>query len=160
MSINRIFPIIAVAAAMTSTAGLCAGKHVHAQAIKAPHGGEVLELDTDEYHAELRLNEKTHLITIYVLDGKAKQEVPISAPYLVVNVSSGDGTTEFRLVPIYREAKREGPTPFFAIKSDSLMKLLHTAGVNPQLTINMGEKVCVAQIAHRHVRGDAAALQK
>jgi hypothetical protein len=51
----------------------------------------------EEYHAELVHDEATHRVTVYILDGAAKKNVPISQPELVINMVSGGAPQQFKL---------------------------------------------------------------
>jgi hypothetical protein len=160
MRICRYLLAIALVVAAASNPKLCPAGHVHSHSIKAPHGGELLELGGDEYHAELCVDEKKSVITVYILDGEAKQEAPIAAPYLNVNAKTGGKPVQFRLAPVRPEGQGDGPTACFAIKSEKLMKLLHTPGANPRLAMRIGKKAYVARIAHSHSHGHGETVQK
>ena len=65
----------------SSTPG--ASEHAHASA--GPHGGSLIELGEEEYHAELVHDEATGTVTVYFLDSAAKAAVPIDATEVVIN---------------------------------------------------------------------------
>ncbi len=48
----------------------------HDHAAPGPHGGHLVVLGEEEYHAELTHDEATHTVAVYLLDGTAK--VPVS----------------------------------------------------------------------------------
>lgn len=160
MRLCRLLMNIALLTAVAATPKFCSAEHSHDHAIEAPHGGEILELGADEYHAELCVDEKEDVVTVYILDGSAKEEVPITAPFLMVNVKSAGKPVQFRLTPIRAEGQTEGPTACYALKSGSLMKLLHTSGANPRLAMRIGKKAYVARIAHSHNHAHEHAVQK
>ena len=81
---------------------------------EGPHGGHLIELGNEEYHAELLHDESTHRVTIHLLDGAGKE--PVAAPlqeitmqllrdgqfvqYTLTAVPSqgGDGASQFEVV--------------------------------------------------------------
>ncbi len=53
---------------------------------EGPHGGHLIELGDEEYHAELLHNEKKHTVTVYLLDGPAKQAVAIPTTEITIQL--------------------------------------------------------------------------
>lgn len=45
---------------------------------EGPHGGHLIELGDEKYHAELLHDEKTHAVTVHLLDAAGKE--PVAAP--------------------------------------------------------------------------------
>jgi hypothetical protein len=129
--------------------------HSHQHAALGPHGGAVLEMGADEYHAELVVNEKGNVFTVFILDGQAKREVPIEAPYLNVNLKVGDKPAQYRLLPVRPDGQASGLTACYSIKSESLIRSLHSHDANPRLTVRIGEKSYVARIVHSHDHNEA-----
>ena len=52
------------------------GHHDHDHAVPGPHGGHLIELGEEAYHAELTHDDPTHKVTIYLLDGAARATPP------------------------------------------------------------------------------------
>src|SRR4051794_27689936 len=102
--------------------------HTHPSA--GPHGGEILELGDEEYHAELLLDEKHDKVTVYVLDGTAKQDVAIQSKFLNVNVKSAGRPLQFKLPAVPTKGQPEGRTSCFSLKDAKLMTALHEHGSN------------------------------
>src|SRR3954447_6501560 len=61
----------------------------HDHAHHGPHHGHLMELGAEEYHAEWTHNESGK-ITVYILDGEAKKEVPIEADEIAIDVKLGN----------------------------------------------------------------------
>ena len=55
-----------------------AGDQDHGHPTEGPHGGYLIELGSEEYHAELLHDDKTGTVTVYLLDGPAKEPVAIA----------------------------------------------------------------------------------
>jgi hypothetical protein len=79
--------------------------HDHDHAAAGPHGGHIIELGEEAFHAELKHDDPTHKVTIYLLDSDAKAMPPAAElpadlkatvmiqgkPYDVTLTKSADG---------------------------------------------------------------------
>ncbi len=74
-----------------------AGHAGHDHPSEGPHGGELIDLGKEEYHAELVHDDATHTITIYVLDGSAKVAMPIEATEMALNLLVDGKPQQFKL---------------------------------------------------------------
>lgn len=63
------------------------GEHAHVH--KGPHGGKIMEIGEEEYHAEW-LQDETGKVTFYILDAAGTKEVPIAADEITIEVKIGD----------------------------------------------------------------------
>ena len=85
--------------------------HVHPTA--GPHGGHLIELGNEQYHAELLHDGDTHTVTVHLLDSAGRQPVAADQPQITLQVfqdgqfvdytlkAAGDkaaGTSEFQVV--------------------------------------------------------------
>jgi hypothetical protein len=77
--------------------------HVHAHPTEGPHHGALIELGREDYHAELVHDDATNTVTIYMLDGAAKDAVAIDAKQLTVNLLVG-GKPQWRGLGLYDRA--------------------------------------------------------
>ena len=68
----------------------------HAHPEHGPHEGMLIELGKEEYHAELVHDDAAGTVTIYLLDGSAKNAVPITPEEVVINLKH-DGTLAIQL---------------------------------------------------------------
>ena len=57
--------------------------HPHPSA--GPHGGHLIELGNEEYHAELLHDDATDKVTIYILDAAAKKAVSVAQDAVSIN---------------------------------------------------------------------------
>ncbi len=145
-----LIAVVAAALAVYSTGPARAADHDHSST--GPHGGDVLELGVDEYHAELVLDEKQDVVTVYILDSTAKQEAPIDASALNVNLRLSGKPVQFQLAAVKSKDASDGTATCFRAKNPQLMKALHVPNANPRLTVRIGKKSYVARVAHRHKR--------
>ena len=114
----------------------------HDHPAEGPHGGHLLELaepgkeNKEEYHAEW-LHEESGKITVYILDGKAKKEVPISAEKVVIKTVVGDATDSYDLEAMDRTNSGK-PTAFkFETESKELLGKLETVGKTVAATLHV-----------------------
>lgn len=124
-----------------------AASHQHPTA--GPHGGALLELGNEEFHAELLLDEEHNQVTICLLDSSAVKPVEIEVPFLRINVKASDKPRQYKLTPVYVEGREPaGATDCYAIVSPQLMRDLHTKGHVAKLSVMIGRKVYSAMIQH------------
>ena len=107
-------------------------EHAHEHPAEGPHGGHLVELaeagkeSKEEYHAEWTHDDATGKVTVYILDGKAKETVPIAADTVVIKVKAGDETDSHDLAAVDRTTG-DKPTAFkFEIESKELLGKLET----------------------------------
>jgi hypothetical protein len=63
--------------------------HAHDHAHHGPHGGELMSIGEEAYHAEWTHDEEGK-VTFYILDAEAKKEVPIAAEKITIDVKIGE----------------------------------------------------------------------
>jgi hypothetical protein len=85
-----------------STNGGSEPEHAHASA--GPHGGSLIELGEEEYHAELVHDDASGIVTVYLLDSAAKTAVPIDATEVVINLKHEGRGEQFKQQAISRGA--------------------------------------------------------
>src|SRR5690606_30025752 len=69
-----------------ATTGHASEGHDHDHPSEGPHHGQLIELGNEEFHAEIVVEDAKNLITIYLLDGAAKNSVASDEQELVMNV--------------------------------------------------------------------------
>ena len=126
--------------------------HDHSHAELGPNGGHLLELGEEKYHAEWVHDDQAGKLTVFVLDGSAKQLVPIAAEKLTLEKKVGERADQFELVAV----DRQGETPQtakFEIVDKSLIEALKMVGdgVEANLTLDVnGESFTVPFAKHEH----------
>jgi hypothetical protein len=73
--------------------------HAHDHAHHGPHGGELMAIGEEAYHAEWTHDEEGK-ITFYILDSEAKKEVPIAAEKIMIDVKIGDEPKSYELLAV------------------------------------------------------------
>jgi hypothetical protein len=125
-----------------------ANEHDHPD--EGPHGGALIELGEEEYHAEVVLDDKTHSVIIYVLGANAKDAVPIDAPEVVINLKHGDKPEQFKLKASPAKTDPKGKSSRFAVKDEDLMHDLHHKDAQARLRLKIGGKSFSGPIAAGH----------
>lgn len=129
--------------------------HDHASAEHAsigPHGGQLIELGSDEaFHAELVHDDNAHRVTVYILDGKAKNNVPISQPELLVNLVSGGNPKQFKLAAVSQHDEPLDMASCFQAENVELCTALDAEDCKGRLAVNIEGKQYVGEIeTHDH----------
>ncbi len=128
-----------------------AGHAGHDHPSEGPHGGELIDLGKDEYHAELVHDDATHTITIYVLDGSAKVAMPIEATEMALNLLVDGKPQQFKLPAKPASGDPAGKASCFAITDPALCNALDTPKTSGRLNLTIGGKSYVGKIsAHAH----------
>lgn len=146
------------AAGVTGVTGVkaappAAHDHAHDHPTEGPHHGSLIELGKEDYHAELVHDEKADTVTIHILDAAAKQEVPIPAKQITLNMLAAGKPQQFTLAAVRPEGAPEGPASVFAATSKPLCKALDTHGATGRLNVEIGGKMYVGKVGgHSHAR--------
>jgi hypothetical protein len=122
----------------------------HAHPDHGPHGGPLIELGNEKYHAELLHDEKAQTITVYVLDGKAKNEVPLPAKFVRINIKRAGKGEQYQLKPAPQKHETAGKTARFVLKDNTLCDRLHAEGIDARLVIEIEGKSYSGRVAHSH----------
>ena len=174
----------------------------HAHPSHGPHGGDLIELGNEEYHAELvhphvhhdgahhddrpeQANddddgEEHHKgehdndaeghhedgdhahaahehagITIYILDGAVKNQVPIEAAEITLNLTHDGKPVQYKLAANSDSGDAEGKSSRFSSSEKGLLELFQQAAhVEGTLVLSIGGKSYRGSLAHDHAGGD------
>ena len=120
----------------------------HAHPEEGPHHGALVELGTEEYHAEVV--HTTDSVTVYILDSHAKAAVPVDAPELVINVVHDGKPEQFKLAAAPEAGDGEGKTSRFTITDAELAAHIDDHDAHPKLSITIGGKPYRGDVPHDH----------
>lgn len=110
-------------------------EHGHDEHAHGPHGGELIELGKEEFHAELIVDDKTHSLKVFLLGPDAKTAATTDAPELSI-VPEG-ATTAWVLKPA--EGQPEGMVSEFVLVDEKVVHDLLDAGfLHGDLKIKIG----------------------
>ncbi|MCO6435964.1 MAG: hypothetical protein J5J06_02625 [Phycisphaerae bacterium] len=120
----------------------------HAHATVGPHGGDLIELGNEEYHAELLHDERAGTVTIYILDAHAKAAVPIDATELTINLKHDGQAEQFKLAASPDAGDPPGESSRFTSSDAELGEDLEHEGAEPQLVVTINGKQYRGKIEH------------
>lgn len=126
--------------------------HEHAEV--GPHKGTLIELGDEEYHAEFVLDEKTHTVSIYLLDGAVKNDVPIPAKEITVTLKHDGKPESFKLKAKPQKNDPAGKSSRFTLSDEEFVDDLHHKGSDPRLMLKIDGKPFSAKIELDHKAHD------
>jgi hypothetical protein len=127
------------------------GGHAHAHPTEGPHQGALIELGREDYHAELVHDDATNTVTIYILDGAAKDAVAIEAKQLTLNLLVGGKPQQFQLVSMPQSDDPEGRCSAFGCTSEPMCKAIDAKGTTGRLNVEVSGKRFVGKLGgHLH----------
>lgn len=124
--------------------------HTHEHPDRGPHGGDVVELGNEEYHAEI-VHERDGRLSVYILDGAAATAVPIETPDVTINVVDDGQPMQFRLAAAPTDADPAGSSSRFVSTDDAPGRALDRAGARAKLAVTIDGTNYQGAIAHQHV---------
>jgi hypothetical protein len=136
------------------TAGEQDHKHGHAHPSEGPHHGDLVELGSEEYHAEVVRGEGD-AVTIYILDATAKNAVPIEATEVTLNLTH-DGKPEQVQLPATPEASDgQGKSSKFSVVNAELASHLDDEKSSARLVVTVAGKQYTGKVEHHrdHAHG-------
>ncbi|HSG73190.1 MAG TPA: hypothetical protein VLA12_22435 [Planctomycetaceae bacterium] len=121
----------------------------HSHAEHGPHGGDLIELGNEDYHAEM-VHGDDDVISFYILGSDAKTAVPISATELIVNVTHDGKPEQFKLAASPDKGDPEGKSSRFISEHAELNEHLHEDHPQAKLVVDIEGKQYTGKIAHDH----------
>ncbi len=159
MTIFAKYAVALLIASGLSTAG-CSSKPAepagqvaheeHDHPTTGPHGGELIELGGEEYHAEI-LHEND--VIVYLLDGSAKTAVAIEAPDVVLNLTHDGESEQFRLTATREATDPEGKASKFVSSDADLVADLKEGHAEVQLVVTVSGTQYRGALEHDHEEG-------
>jgi hypothetical protein len=119
---------------------------------KGPRGGALVELGQEEYHAEVLLEEKLGRLTLYILDGAAKANVPIEAREVLVNLKHAGKPQQFKLPAVALKDDPPGQSSRFELVSQPLAHALHHKGHQARVALKIQGKSYSGRLSLNHDR--------
>ncbi len=121
----------------SADAGAAADAHDHG--VEGPHGGHIIELGTEDYHAELTHDEEANRVGVYMLGGDAKTAAPIEAESVTINVSVDGEPAQYVLPAAPHPATVEVKGAYFELLSEPLHEVVsgHSDAPNTHARLNV-----------------------
>lgn len=109
--------------------------HSHGEHAHGPHGGELVELGKEEYHAEFLLDGKTHTLKVFLLGPDAKTAATTDAAE--ITIASEGGGAPLTLKPA--EGQPAGKASEFVLTDEKIVHDLNEAGfIHGDLKVKIG----------------------
>lgn len=110
----------------------------HEHGAKGPHGGSLVELGDEEFHAEVVLDHDAHALRVFVLGKDAKTASPTAATELSVHPEGKDPIT-LKAAP--QEGDGDGKSSRFELIDEKLVHdILDAKFLHGDLKITIGDK--------------------
>jgi hypothetical protein len=90
------------------------------------------------------------LVTIYVLDGAAAQQVPIDATEVTINAKHGGQPEQFTLTASPDASDPQGKSSRFVSNNQELVHCLDEEGADPRLVLTINGKSYRGTVSHDH----------
>ncbi len=131
----------------------------HGHGEKGPHGGSIVELGAEEFHAEVVLDHDAHALRVFLLGPDAKTAAPTTATELVI---APEGKEAWTLKAAPQEGDGDGKSSRFELIDDKVIHdLLDAKFVHGDLRITIGDKpytghldMHLDEVKHEHKDGD------
>jgi hypothetical protein len=128
--------------------------HDHAHPTEGPHGGSLIELGNEEYHAEMVHDDVAGTVTIYLLDSAAKASVPVDSAEVTVNVTHEGRGEQFKIAASADQSDPQGKSSRFVSSDAELAKELDHEHAEAQLAVTINGKPYRGAIEHHHGHED------
>jgi hypothetical protein len=125
-----------------------AGEEGHGHAEVGPHQGQLIELGKEEYHGEMLHDDAAHKITIYLLDGEAKQSVPIGDKELTLNLAVDGKPSQYKLPAVPQAGDPAGQTSRYELVDQALCDALDDPKCKGRFNVTIDGKPFSGEITH------------
>lgn len=122
------------------------GAHDHPS--EGPHHGVLVELGSEEYHAEVVHDDATGVVTVYLLDSSAKKAVTSDATEVTVNLKHDGKLEQFKLPAQPQDGEATGQSSRYTLTNKELAEHLHEAATQPRININIAGQPYSGAIPH------------
>ncbi len=120
----------------------------HEHPTEGPHGGHLIELGNEEYHAELLHDEDTHAVTIHLLDGPAKQTVSVPLDEITVQLFQDGQFVKYTLKAVPGQGDAAGAASQFDLVDAALCDALCQDEMSGRLQVTIDGKPYTGTIEH------------
>lgn len=100
---------------------------------QGPHGGHLIELGDEAFHAELLHDEATHTVVVHVLDAAGTQEVAIDQSEITLQIFKDGQFAKYALLA----AGEAMPASTFSLMDQDLCELLHAEELRGRLNVTI-----------------------
>jgi hypothetical protein len=119
----------------------------HGHPNTGPHGGDLIELGDEQYHAEITHDNEA---TVYLLDDSARAAAAVDATEVVINVSQDGKAEQFRLTANRDAQDPEGKVSRFSSDDAELLADLKSGDAEIELVVSISGKQYRGSREHDH----------
>ena len=127
-------------------------EHDHGHAAKGPHGGGIVELGEEEYHAEVVVDHDSESLAVYVLGKDAKTAEPVAATEISIALEGKDPLT-LKATPQADDGEGKA-SKFVIVDHDLVHVLMDTGFLHGDLRITIGDKPYLGHVDY-HLDGSS-----
>ena len=113
-----------------------------------PHGGAIIELG--EHHAELVHDDAAGTVSVYILDGAMKENVPVDAAEATINVTVDGKGDQFKLAALPEPGDPQGKSSRFVSSDATVGKALDLEGAAAVFVVTIDGTQVRGDIEHHH----------
>ncbi len=119
---------------------------------EGPHGGHLVELGEEEYHAEVVLDPKASKITLYILDSSAKKAAPIDAKEVKLELTMAGQPKPLtaKAVPDKDDPANKSSRFEIAGNADVKANIKDEEDLKGSVTVPVASKTYTGKIVHEH----------
>jgi len=126
------------------------GGHTHYGA--GPHGGSIIELGGDDFHAELVLDHAAHALRIFLLTSDAKTPLPTKGQEVTLTM---DKNQKLSLKAVPLDGEEAGMSSRFELVDEEFIhKLVESGFLHGDLAVPIGEKTFSSHLDIHFEHGD------
>lgn len=136
----------------------------HSHPTTGLHGGDLIELGNEEYHAELvhphdhghdaasredeaREDAPEHIgVAVHILDDSASQPVAIEAADITLNLNHDGAPQQFKLAALPEDEDPQGKSSRFASADPGLLELFHEEEIEGVIVVTINGKQYRGQV--------------
>jgi hypothetical protein len=128
-----------------------AGHEEHPHPTSGPHGGDLVELGNEQYHAEVV--HKGEAI-VYILDSAAKAPVAIDATEIIFNLTHDGKAEQFKLAAKPAASDAPGKSSVFSSNDAELVADLEEGHAEVQMVLTIDGAQFRGNLEHEHQEGE------
>lgn len=117
-----------------------------------PHGGHLVELGQEEFHAEVVFEAKAAKITVYLLDSTAKNASPTDARTITLKLAIDGKTQSLSLAAAPQPGDPQGRSSRFELAGNADIKshIKDEEDLKGSVTAEINGKTYTGEIKHEH----------
>ncbi len=121
------------------------GGHGDSECHHGPNGGDIFEIEGQEFVGELGYNKSNDVITIYLLNKDEETPHPIKADSIIVNYTGGKEPESYTLAAVEKDA--DGKASAFALDSKPLSMIIF---MPCEIVMKDGDQEITVNLSKRH----------